>query len=298
VFYDKKIEASSFSIPPIESAQELSSYFLAFQFLLDTPYEDQLHAFYEQLSQYLDREEKIYIGPLIKEKYDNARPKPTLLEAIFFDNHFESSLLFYTPLINANAIFPLKERSLNSFRYQYHEWDYHIIHQCKLHLLKKYDCIENEPYLGLHLMRVLGEDGISLALFPGQFSTTATVAHNKVELAMSFDGPISDDEEISFFLTKDEKVKIFVNDKRASAFSINDDLSIFIGNQKLLLNFSVEEGNGLFFGSLSFGSRPCEDNKNLFLGVDWIISVRFTKRTENLKCKLVMELLPEEMGNQ
>ncbi|MBI5273502.1 MAG: hypothetical protein HY860_00420 [Chlamydiales bacterium] len=295
----KEISKGIFELPSIGSSTELSHYFLIFQLLLDTPYEKQFHLFYEVLSQYLDSKERLYIGPLIKEKYDKGRPITSLLEAVFFDRLQESTLLFYTPLINALAIKPLIAVQQNSIVYQDYEWCYRVIGKSRIHLLKHYKVPESvQKNEGLHLLRILTENGINLALFPGLFSASATIAYDKIEMMFTLLAPSEEEEEIKLFLTKDEQVKVLINNKRASAFSIHDKVSIIMKDVLLSIQFQIEEGSGLFFGSLSFGSRPCENSDSPFLGTDWVISVRFTKRTEILKGKMTINLLHEEKESQ
>lgn len=115
------------------------------------------------------------------------------------------------------------------------------------------------------------------------------VVREKENFSFSFSDIIpeegEDRHEIAFFLSAHEDTELFVNGKKATTFQLGDQVELVTGSNRIQLIFSIEEGEGAFFGQISFGNRPCQlsnVNENQYAAYDWQITLRTLWRTPKL----------------
>lgn len=90
--------------------------------------------------------------------------------------------------------------------------------------------------------------------------------------------PEDESMEFAFYLNHHPDHQILINGKKATTFAIGDQLEIFSKGMKITLSFSVENGQGKFFGHLLRGNRPRQLHGTKFDAYDWKIALRTLER--------------------
>lgn len=95
--------------------------------------------------------------------------------------------------------------------------------------------------------------------------------------------------ELALFCDHHPETTVCVNQGRANTFQLGEPLEILTPKGKVALTFSLQEGEGVFFGHLSFANRPSQllcKGENQFEAYDWQISVRTARREPNCSLRL------------
>lgn len=100
--------------------------------------------------------------------------------------------------------------------------------------------------------------------------------------------------ELAFYCNRHPAHLIWVNGKKATTFQLGDEITILSEALSIRLIFSLEEGEGVFFGHLLYGNRPhqksCKGNLS-FEAFDWKIALRTVTRVASCKIKVRLQSL-------
>jgi hypothetical protein len=104
--------------------------------------------------------------------------------------------------------------------------------------------------------------------------------------------PASDEEsEMAFFCNAHPEHALFVSGRKATAFALHECLEIRSGAHVFALRFSLEEGEGVFFGHLSRANRPLQiaaRGEKRYAAYDWQIALRSIRRAKPCVLKVFL----------
>jgi len=122
-----------------------------------------------------------------------------------------------------------------------------------------------------------------------------------LDLAVNL-GPMPEEEdrekshELEFFLDAHEGLEFLVSEHKSSTFLLGETLSLQSGICKMLLNFTLEVGEGRFLGHRMLGNRPSQMNakgNRRFNAYDWQIFLRTVRRSEACKIRISLKILTD-----
>jgi len=91
--------------------------------------------------------------------------------------------------------------------------------------------------------------------------------------------------EVKFFVQRNKDLKIFVNQEVANTFRLNDPVELHLSNSKVVIEFSLIEGEGSFWGHLFYSTRPSNSVKDPFQSFDWMVGLRTVKRASGCRIR-------------
>lgn len=107
------------------------------------------------------------------------------------------------------------------------------------------------------------------------------------------EGLVEDVIELSLYQEAHPSVSIFVNEKKANTFGWGDTIQIKTALSSTILSFTLEEGEGRFFGHIFKANRPGRPKgEDRFEAHDWKICLRTLKRHTRCRIKVSMEIDP------
>lgn len=87
-------------------------------------------------------------------------------------------------------------------------------------------------------------------------------AQRVLELIIEIDPASSQHKEketsLSFYISRNDKSSIFVEGKKATAFTIEQKISLKVGDHLIACSFSKQSGDSQFFGHILQGNRPTQ----------------------------------------
>jgi hypothetical protein len=122
--------------------------------------------------------------------------------------------------------------------------------------------------------------------------------HDRVEVIFSHSIETADEGfDICLFCNKHSDNRILINEKQANTFQLGDQIKIASHHAYVEIQFSKLEGEGEFFGHLSFANRPgqlaCRGNLR-FEVYDWQIALRNVQRKTTCLIKMDLKLVQVE----
>lgn len=151
---------------------------------------------------------------------------------------------------------------------------------------------------GRHIMRLLWGDSKRVHTLTCQggnsAETTFSANENRVELFFHLTETVASDDreknrEITLFFDLNDDAEIIVQDVAATTFQMQDQVIIRTGGLQFTMMFTLEEGQGQFFGHVMPGNRPSQlslKGPQRFNAYDWQFFLRTVRRTEPCKIKL------------
>ena len=97
--------------------------------------------------------------------------------------------------------------------------------------------------------------------------------------------------ECSLYCNRSQETFLLVNGAKATAFFLGDTVAIHSANRKILLQFTLLEGEGRFAGQLLFANRPNQLDRNIYRAYDWKIALRTLSRSPRCVLQLSMTFL-------
>lgn len=97
-----------------------------------------------------------------------------------------------------------------------------------------------------------------------------------------------DNAEIALYIDASRHAELIVDGSRASTFLISQDVKIETEEHSVILAFSLEEGEGRFFGHISKANRSMQARKEAYTAYDWKVGLRTIQRSE--RCALKMRI--------
>jgi len=137
----------------------------------------------------------------------------------------------------------------------------------------------------------------SLSIELASGSSEIVKTEDGIELIFTYPEEIPTDEEnseIALYIDSDQKVSLIVDGFTASTFRLGQQSALVTETSSISLNFSLQEGEGKFFGHVSKGNRPSQSRKDPFLAFDWKIGLRTIQRTSICKMKVALVLSSKE----
>jgi len=95
--------------------------------------------------------------------------------------------------------------------------------------------------------------------------------------------------ELSFYCNQRAERQILVDEKKSTTFQLGQKIEIISADQRVTLIFSLEEGEGQFFGHIVHGNRPNQIGASKFEAYDWRIALRTISRTSACKIRVVLK---------
>ena len=96
---------------------------------------------------------------------------------------------------------------------------------------------------------------------------------------------------LSFFCNLADAHSLFINGQKATTFHLGDEVSIESEEQKISIQFTCTEGEGVFFGHLLRANRPTQKScvgPFRFDAHDWQIALRTVRRSSH--CRIAVKI--------
>lgn len=287
----------------------LSALGLLYVRLSDSPW----RSFWQHLGDTWHRRTMTYIGPAVKEWQQGYEPQVTLYDMFmgylsggFPDRvlkanptHLEAMLVPVCDDILPEPVYPMVlEGVCDGMNWQLHHAEgmaYTIIES---------NTLEINPAVekSFHPFRLVwgGRQRVHTFVCQGGNSKIIGCRAGQHELCLSFAlGDTVEVEEreksrdVIFFMDTQEDVEFLVNGHKSSTFRLGDSLSICDAACHLGLTFTLEAGEGRFFGHRMLGNRPAQlDTKGSrrYQVYDWQVFVRTLGRSPNCRLNVLLQM--------
>jgi hypothetical protein len=122
-------------------------------------------------------------------------------------------------------------------------------------------------------------------------SLTCEIKNNPCQIELLSQGALftyvllagEEESEIAFFCNLHPEHSLLISGRKATSFGLQERVEIHSGSYVFVLNFSLEEGEGVFFGHLSRGNRPLQiaaHGDRRYDAYDWQITLRSIRRAK------------------
>lgn len=121
-----------------------------------------------------------------------------------------------------------------------------------------------------------------------------------VEFLLNFSEIGSSSTELAFFLNYSKDTSIWIEQKKATAFSLKDTVFIQTPSLKTAIRFEVIQGEGDFYGQVSRSNRPTQikhQGTSCREAFDWKIAIRTLRRSKNIQLKVRIEFFHDSFVN-
>jgi len=231
----------------------------------------------EMISRYWD---SVYLGPYARELHEGGAPAPTLFDCFMGQLHKKpiTRLIADHPVhLKASLVYPFEQEPAPQ---------------------------EKKPYIWVH-----DPETKAVHLFwadnPHSFSIQgATAFHHLGNSTYAIDCTLSDEppkfgeekSEVACYLDYHPSHALTIDGGRASAFTLDQQVSIQSTSLKLDLKFSILEGEGNFYGHLLRGNRPRQAatrGPNRFNAYDWQLALRTVARKPTTSLRIICKLIED-----
>lgn len=230
----------------------------------------------------------IYTGPGAEEAQERFEPKPALLE--WWAGSCRTTKPH--PLQIELAALPDREEVAQSL------WSGEVagwqIRQTESYALSFSDAASGEEEKAL-LRWVwagsLAPHSLTIPAYLGQQRVQESERGAKVlfDLPEEFDVSQNDLVEIAAYCNISEETEIFVSEKKASVFGLDDLVEIRTPKLNLQMKFELTHGSGDFCGHISRSNRPLQTacrGEHLFSAFDWKIFLRTLRRSPDARLSI------------
>lgn len=259
-----------------------------------------------------------YAGPAVKEFQSGDQPQPTLYDLFlgYFSGTFSRRSLLMQPFqLQASLIqqsdddispppYPLKIHG----KIGNQAWFLSLNDNCAYSVIEKEGVWNPATERGSHLFRMLWgntQKAHSLACQGGNSRhTTFQIHENGVDLFFLLGEMVQAEDreknrEISFYFDFDGRKEaiVKVNGTNSNTFLLENEVKVSLDHLTFSIKFSIEEGDGHFFGHIMQGNRPsqlCLKGVNRFQAYDRQIFLRTLRRSEHCKIKAEIRILENE----
>jgi hypothetical protein len=217
-----------------------------------------------------------YTGPQEQEK---AEPKPTLFDLFLSDysRNYPARVLCDHPMhLKASLVYSMDGSMQGSM-------DGSMLDASSSGI--PFQSISSHPRQPYTLYWGSPDHLHSLVCDPKEMRYSLQLKENSAEFLFtstapaSLEGPV----ELAFFYNIHPAHDILVNGRKATAFQLGDVLEIHSDGMKFEIVFSLEEGEGAFYGHLSRGNRPLQTaakGASRYEAFDWQIGLRTIRRSD------------------
>ncbi len=290
ILYKERVTPSSWTDCDFRSLKEAIQYFLFMQLLPEKEIQDHL---LKTLQRYWGF--GFYLGPLWEERTSAGYISGCLLDMLEGKPTKDASSLMLAPLLlpdNQPKFTPHLPASV-----AWKEFTWHLFRHegAFIHAIENYVKIDEVAPHYLQLLRMAFPTRDSLVLFASRCQISTSYKKGQITLFGTWQGEEKDGEELTFYLTKSPGSLWEIDGGLATTFTLKETLSFFLSGYKISLKGEIIEGSADLLGMISRGSRPTNEKK-VFDGCDWMVSIRPQYRTETFVCKwtLTLEKIEEQ----
>lgn len=98
---------------------------------------------------------------------------------------------------------------------------------------------------------------------------------------------VQDEIESSFFFNRDDTARVTINGVKATTFQLDEPVIFESGGKKFKIVFSLQEGQGKFWGHIHFGNRKGQIGSIRHEAFDWHIALRTIDRSQRCLIKVI-----------
>ena len=297
------LEALSKNLKPTFSfpQKEISSKYLGEKLLLaqETPDGPQWLA---KLAQFWHPHLQIYVGPLLQEHYVQSSPKLTI-----FDYMMSSYYRSYPQRLHEKTLLQLQGAIVKFFEERGHfqpnitEGSYrgNLYTICNTDtaswfFFKDYTFLENKNP-GLHLLRCMFKSLdclYHLVCHSDVKKMTAHLCANTLEIEFTYFDDFPEDvkkqNELEFFISRQENLEVFVDGKKASLFRLGSRIEFKTPEATVSCVFTTDSAQAQIVGHLFYGNRPSSLDPDHGPAHDQMMVLRTLRRDSKCKVKLLM----------
>jgi len=156
--------------------------------------------------------------------------------------------------------------------------------------LVKFSMLENLNSSQFLNMLIHGDDGdISLSSEDCEGFEKLEILEDQVILDFNLVSEFLEDKkdvfEAKLYIQRSKDLKILVNQTCANTFRLSDQVELNFFNRKAVIEFSLIEGEGNFWGHIFYSNRPSKSIKDPFQSFDWMIGLRTVKRPSTCRIR-------------
>ncbi len=156
--------------------------------------------------------------------------------------------------------------------------------------LDKFSVLENiKDSQFLNLLIPFEGNEISLSAEDCEEFEKSVISENLVILDFNLKTEFVEDKkdvfEVKLYVQRSKDLKILVNQEIANTFRLNDPVELHLSNRKVIIEFSLIEGEGSFWGHLFYSNRPSNSVEDPFRSFDWMVGLRTVKRASGCRIR-------------
>lgn len=102
---------------------------------------------------------------------------------------------------------------------------------------------------------------------------------------------VHDEVEVSYFVSRFPGAQFLVSGLPSTTFQMGEPITVHSGGLKFEMIFTLESGEGKFWGHLHVGNRPGQLSREKFEAYDRTIALRTIERTKAARIKIAFRLL-------
>lgn len=292
---------------PASLADILVGLQLVYTSLANSPWK----GFWEYLNRTWHGPTKTYVGPPMREFQQGAEPQPSAYDLFlgYFSGGFSKRALADNICHLYGALIAPTNDRLNPLSLPISEKG--EIYECRWEMLQHNGfavcALEQQepgrlcPDRGRHIFRMAwgNADRAHTFVCQGGNSSHSTfqMRNNGCDLFFELtEDPIIEDREknreVLFYFDIPDEVEITVQDIPATTFQLGENVKIKSGKMALSLQFTLEEGQGQFFGHIMPGNRLSQTavrGAQRFNAYDWQVLLRTVRRSGRCKLKALCD---------
>lgn len=268
--------------------------------------------FWSHLSTTWHQKTGAYCGPPLREFQHGFEPQPTLYDLYlgYFSGELSQRALLPNPFHLQAALITQTEDKLLPQNLPYSskgaindcQWQLEQNESHAFTLFEQREPGRFDPDRGRQIFRLVWGNKKRAHTFicQGGNSSLSTyqIQNGIIEFLFHLEETISFEDreknrEVTFFFDIPDNAEILIQGSPATTFQLDDPIEIHSGGLKFSLQFSLEKGEGQFFGHLMPGNRPSQlalKGTQKFSGYDWQLFLRTVRRTGPCVIKVKMQI--------
>lgn len=223
--------------------------------------------------QYWHRGLSLYLG---EQSQEAQEPKVTLFDLImghYYSQYSKRALKSHPIHLRASLIYPVLARPSEELIPESH-W-----------VLSSPQVLHWGSCAQLHSLSIEAKTGLCIT----------RVHAEGLEWQVSLSEPeLRDGVELSLFFNTDAFRALYVQGAPSTTFQLGDSLELILKGMRVLIQITLEKGEGRFFGHFLRGNRSCQKEKGAYLAEDWQIALRTLCRSPECQVNLSLTIIPED----
>ncbi len=241
------------------------------------------------VSYFFHPELQLFISPPLPQIQQTFEPQPQLIEWLLAEptGAFSSRLLRDHPMqMELSSLWPL------AHLVEEVEEETVIQEQDRFMIWKKNSDQETD---GLRIF--WGKDPLNSFILPRTPGThISLIGKNQWEILFELpeDADQTDNDlyEALFFCSASPEIRLSINERRGTTFSLGDQIEITSSSCRICLYFELLSGTGRFRGHFSKANRPSQVKTNHYEAYDWRIGLRTLSRSPKATVRVVCSYIP------